>query len=109
MRMPDTNCIYPPDNEYAQKNEDLKSPVKKRPQSGGPSPDKHKLYYIKHDQEEEHAIMMKCHEVLKEHNETTQLLIETKAELVKTRLEIEKDIAHSKQSISKYKNVIAEN
>lgn len=26
MRMPDTNCIYPPDNEYAKKNEEIKSP-----------------------------------------------------------------------------------
>lgn len=31
MRLPDTNSIYPPDKAYAQKNAELKSPVKKRP------------------------------------------------------------------------------
>lgn len=61
MHMPDTNCIYPPDKEYARKNEEMRSPVKKRPQSGGPSPDKIKLDYIQNDQEQEQEEMMKHH------------------------------------------------
>ena len=42
-RLPDTNAIYPPDKQYARATEEMKSPAKKRPLSGGPSPDKHKL------------------------------------------------------------------
>lgn len=36
----DTNTIYPPNQAYNDANNELKSPTKKRPQSGGPSPDK---------------------------------------------------------------------
>lgn len=36
----DTNTIYPPNQAYNDANEELKSPTKRRPQSGGPSPDK---------------------------------------------------------------------
>ena len=39
----DTNVIYPPDKAYHEANEDLKSPSKKRPLSGGPSPEKHRI------------------------------------------------------------------
>ena len=43
--MSDTNNIYPPDHAYKQATEELKSPTKKRPLSGGPSlsPDKHPI------------------------------------------------------------------
>jgi len=41
----DTNVIYPPDQAYGRANEELKSPSKKRPLSGEPSPDKKKLEY----------------------------------------------------------------
>ena len=36
----DTNTIYPPNQAYNDANNELKSPAKKRPQSGGPAPDK---------------------------------------------------------------------
>ena len=39
----DTNTIYPPNQAYDDANNELKSPTKKRPQSGGPSPDKQQI------------------------------------------------------------------
>lgn len=39
----DTNTIYPPNQAYNDANEELKSPTKRRPQSGGPSPDKQQI------------------------------------------------------------------
>jgi tRNA U34 5-carboxymethylaminomethyl modifying GTPase MnmE/TrmE len=53
--------------------------------------------------------MMKCHQVLKEHIETAELIKETKEGLVRTRIEIEKEIDHSKETIQKYKHIITEN
>ena len=39
----DTNSIYPPNKQYKDANNELKSPQKKRPLSGDPSPDKFKI------------------------------------------------------------------
>ncbi len=41
----DTNSIYPLNKQY--KDNELKSPYKQRPLSGGPSPDKFKIEYEK--------------------------------------------------------------
>jgi hypothetical protein len=73
----DTNCIYPPDKEYAEKYEELKSPQKRRPLSGGPSPDKHKL---KHKELEMR--------VMEEHREASLYLQKAKEDIAKTRKEI---------------------
>ena len=43
QRASDTNEIYPPSKAYGEVNEEMKSPTKVRPLSGGPSPDKNKL------------------------------------------------------------------
>lgn len=39
----DTNAIYPPNQAYDKANNELKSPQKRRPQSGGQSPDKGRI------------------------------------------------------------------
>jgi hypothetical protein len=39
----DTNVIYPPNRAYEHANKELQSPTKRRPLSGGPSPDKFKI------------------------------------------------------------------
>ena len=65
--LPDTNAIYPPDLEYAQANYEMQSPTKKRPQSGGPSPDRHKLQAPKLDEDEQYESQQK---IFAEHRET---------------------------------------
>jgi hypothetical protein len=39
----DTNCLYPPNLQYENANNEMKSPPKKRPLSGDPSPDKFRI------------------------------------------------------------------
>ena len=43
MRHKDTNAIYPPSEAYKRATQEMESPTKKRPQSGGPSPDKERI------------------------------------------------------------------
>lgn len=98
MRLPDTNCIYPPDQEYHRKNESMKSPQKKRPKSGEPSPDKNQ---IKIDDNEEE----KCR-ILAQFYDAKKLLEAAKNGIRETRLKVAEQIEKDTKKIQEYKQRI---
>ena len=91
---PDTNIIYPPDRAYEQANNELKSPTKKRPLSGGPSPDKGKLQIDEP--------IKTAQQIFREHRETQILLNKARSNIQQTRLEVKATIAQSQETISQY-------
>lgn len=85
----DTNSIYPLNKQY--KDNELKSPYKQRPLSGGPSPDKFKIEYEKGPKykygeqsiftndiqdkiQKDLKFMENCQKIFRDHQETQKML-----------------------------------
>ena len=101
--LPDTNALYPPDLEYAQANYEMRSPTKKRPLSGGPSPDRYKLQIPKQNDDEFQELQAK---IFNEHRETQINLLKMKQSIAATRQDLKEKIELGNKTISQYKAII---
>ena len=123
--MADTNTIYPPDHAYKQATEELKSPVKKRPLSGGPSlsPDKNPIEKVLQPQKLEVKILSPAepthhkkdqenenlkNKVFKDCDETSKRIRQTQIKIARTRADLQETIETSKKQIHDYKQTLHE-
>lgn len=108
----DTNNIYPPNQAYQKAAQDLQSPTKRRPQSGGPSPDKNKIRVDETEQVSEQLQKVQPQDQYKriftDHKETQILLTRAKAGLQQTRKQIKQSIVQSQNTLDYYKDYINE-
>lgn len=105
-RAQDTNNIYPPDKAYDDATKELQSPTKKRPLSGGPSPEKNQIKEKKLI--EEPSLAEQQRKIFSDHKETQMLLIRAKASVQQSKRLISASIKESQDTINEYHRVIKE-